>query len=193
MEISGSQMGESSKLGGFSSLQAGRNVAGVRRSDDVRRVDSMAYDSMVIESKARRRTAGRYRVNWDSIEAAAIIDLWEVTHGREDIGGSLEVIVDWTGSAAAWKAKTFRRIETAIKEGLLERIPNPSTGTGTRIIISGKGRQILEGYCKVYDEIIEEMESRRVERLLKKEAARLKREAIRMEREEGKPRRSLQG
>lgn len=172
--------------GGFANGRPVSNVAGVRSPNQLRRVASIASDNLVIESKAQRRAASRYKVNWHSIEAAAMLDLWERVHGREGIGGGIAAIVDWTGNAARWKARTYRRIEEAVKEGILERIENPSTGTGKRLLISEKGRRILEGYNRVYAEIIEELETKRVTKMLEKETKRLKREAIKAERLQSK-------
>lgn len=104
--------------------------------------------SVVLSFKAARRVGpylgmkvGDYELNF-----LCAVWMWSKIKGKREAG--LTRIINWTGYHKKWKSVMYQAAANCIRLGLIEEIPKSG---GKRIVLSTKGKRVIE----VYNQLIE--------------------------------------
>lgn len=119
---------------------------------------SLAHHIKYIDAKVVRYIAATYGIGDKALQALAIVDTWLILFDRVNVGGSQDVIVDWSGARPNWKRRIAEGIKECLMLGVLERFPKKN---GHAIDKTTKGARILEAYARRFEEIKEELEERK--------------------------------
>lgn len=163
------------KLTQSSQIETSQIVAGaVDDSNTIETVSTLHLaGERIWHHKALRHVCGVFpEINQWGVEFVGILLTWLRLHGRENVGGALDTVSDWSGARRRWDKRIKEGCAEAVAGGFVEAIPY---GNGGYVYdITQKGRRMLQAYDRRYNEVKEDNEARAVVRALEREAKRLR-------------------
>lgn len=169
-------MGETSQQatdGANTPSQARRNKPATGSNASYLESLSLAGTDIIIHAKAVRYIAGFYGLGSKELNALAIADMWLILNDRVNVGGSMDAMVEWSGARKRWKHSVTQAMLRCLDEGVLEKFAH---GPGHAVDLTEKGRKILLAYDRRFREIKEDLNLKRIARLLKNETIRINKE-----------------
>ena len=114
------------------------------RLNEYSQILAKPINEIQVHNKAARMIINKYAgITPMALNSLAIVETYLLLHGKQR--QHVDLIIDWSGAAAAWKRKIGRGITELILEGYL-------ITTGKSISISEEGARILQDYDNIFEE-----------------------------------------